>query len=219
MYNNTIAAQVPIGMQQAVIGRCLLPLIPERGEIIFLTVRRLLHGGVPYDVSSVRLSISVLQSCASIGSKGDVITTGGSSDGNENSKNGGLQLCSLLGMRRLLTLVLGHHHCQTLVTHIVLGRELSVFEIKSVISDVAEESLEVEAFVHGVLCISYSGQCFSSEAWEAIVLIRDNAHKLNEDEDDLSSGFFRVPNIRDLFLGDHLAIRRFILGMLQREPH
>ena len=25
--------------------------------------------------------------------------------------------------------------------------------------------VEVEAFVHGALCVSYSGQCFSSEAW------------------------------------------------------
>jgi collagenase-like PrtC family protease len=25
--------------------------------------------------------------------------------------------------------------------------------------------LQVEAFVHGALCVSYSGQCFSSEAW------------------------------------------------------
>ena len=25
--------------------------------------------------------------------------------------------------------------------------------------------MEVEAFVHGALCVSYSGQCFSSEAW------------------------------------------------------
>jgi hypothetical protein len=24
---------------------------------------------------------------------------------------------------------------------------------------------EIEAFVHGALCVSYSGQCFSSEAW------------------------------------------------------
>uniref|UniRef100_A0A7S4VGZ5 Peptidase U32 collagenase domain-containing protein n=1 Tax=Ditylum brightwellii TaxID=49249 RepID=A0A7S4VGZ5_9STRA len=50
-------------------------------------------------------------------------------------------------------------------TRIVLGRELSVSEIESVMSGVAEESLEVEAFVHGALCVSYSGQCFSSEAW------------------------------------------------------
>ena len=26
-------------------------------------------------------------------------------------------------------------------------------------------NVEVEAFVHGALCVSYSGQCFSSEAW------------------------------------------------------
>ena len=25
--------------------------------------------------------------------------------------------------------------------------------------------MELEAFVHGALCVSYSGQCFSSEAW------------------------------------------------------
>ena len=26
---------------------------------------------------------------------------------------------------------------------------------------------EIEVFVHGALCVSYSGQCFSSEAWSA----------------------------------------------------
>lgn len=29
----------------------------------------------------------------------------------------------------------------------------------------AKTSCEVECFVHGALCVSYSGQCFSSEAW------------------------------------------------------
>ncbi len=29
----------------------------------------------------------------------------------------------------------------------------------------SESRPEVEAFVHGALCVSYSGQCFSSEAW------------------------------------------------------
>lgn len=45
---------------------------------------------------------------------------------------------------------------------VVVGRELSVAEIGRV---VAECPLEVEAFVHGALCVSYSGQCYSSEAW------------------------------------------------------
>jgi len=48
------------------------------------------------------------------------------------------------------------------VKRVVIGRELSVDEIARVVSDT---TLEIEAFVHGALCVSYSGQCFSSEAW------------------------------------------------------
>lgn len=45
---------------------------------------------------------------------------------------------------------------------VVLGRELTVHEI----ARTAEAtSAEIEVFVHGALCVSYSGQCFSSEAW------------------------------------------------------
>lgn len=47
-------------------------------------------------------------------------------------------------------------------SRVVVGRELSVREI----SRVAERTdAEVEAFVHGALCVSYSGQCLSSESW------------------------------------------------------
>ena len=45
---------------------------------------------------------------------------------------------------------------------VVVGRELSVREISAVRQGT---DVEVEAFVHGALCVSYSGQCFSSEAW------------------------------------------------------
>ena len=48
------------------------------------------------------------------------------------------------------------------VDRVVLGRELALPEIASV---VRETSASVEVFVHGALCVSYSGQCFSSEAW------------------------------------------------------
>ena len=48
------------------------------------------------------------------------------------------------------------------VSRVVVGRELSVRDISKVS---AGSSAEVEAFVHGALCVSYSGQCFSSEAW------------------------------------------------------
>ncbi len=46
---------------------------------------------------------------------------------------------------------------------VVVGRELSISEIKTVVDKSPETT--VEAFTHGALCVSYSGQCFSSEAW------------------------------------------------------
>ncbi|MEM7130162.1 MAG: U32 family peptidase [Chloroflexota bacterium] len=48
------------------------------------------------------------------------------------------------------------------VTRVVLARELSLKEIAAIR---AATDCEVEIFVHGALCVSYSGQCFSSEAW------------------------------------------------------
>jgi putative protease len=47
-------------------------------------------------------------------------------------------------------------------TRVVLGRELSLTDIRKI---AAETEVELEVFVHGALCVSYSGQCFSSEAW------------------------------------------------------
>jgi putative protease len=47
-------------------------------------------------------------------------------------------------------------------SRVVLGRELSLKDIRKI----AESTeVELETFVHGALCVSYSGQCFSSEAW------------------------------------------------------
>lgn len=48
------------------------------------------------------------------------------------------------------------------VTRVVLARELSLSDIRAIR---ALSSCELEMFVHGALCVSYSGQCFSSEAW------------------------------------------------------
>ncbi len=45
---------------------------------------------------------------------------------------------------------------------VVLGRENSLKEIKQ-IGDKAK--LPMEVFVHGALCVSYSGQCLTSEMW------------------------------------------------------
>lgn len=53
---------------------------------------------------------------------------------------------------------------------VVLARELSIDEIRSIRDAVAEYSeahgvqpIELEAFVHGALCVSYSGRCYMSE--------------------------------------------------------
>ena len=46
----------------------------------------------------------------------------------------------------------------------VLARELSWRDIEAVSKKVRGVA-ELEVFCHGALCVSYSGQCFSSEAW------------------------------------------------------
>jgi putative protease len=48
------------------------------------------------------------------------------------------------------------------VSRVVLARELSLEEVRAIRS---QTDCELEMFVHGALCVSYSGQCFSSEAW------------------------------------------------------
>jgi putative protease len=45
---------------------------------------------------------------------------------------------------------------------VTLARELSLEEIRAIR---ARTACELEMFVHGALCVAYSGQCFSSEAW------------------------------------------------------
>lgn len=45
---------------------------------------------------------------------------------------------------------------------ITLARELSLDEIAAIY---AKTQADLEIFVHGALCVAYSGQCFSSEAW------------------------------------------------------
>jgi putative protease len=48
------------------------------------------------------------------------------------------------------------------ITRVVVPRELSVKEIGRFAQDTP---LELEVFVHGALCVSWSGQCLTSEAW------------------------------------------------------
>src|SRR6201999_2632922 len=48
------------------------------------------------------------------------------------------------------------------ITRVVVPRELSIDEIRLY---AAGTSLPLEVFIHGALCVSWSGQCLSSEAW------------------------------------------------------
>lgn len=48
------------------------------------------------------------------------------------------------------------------VSRVVLARELSLKDVRAIRE---QTDCELEMFVHGALCVSYSGQCFSSEAW------------------------------------------------------
>ncbi len=48
------------------------------------------------------------------------------------------------------------------VERVTLARELSLEEIGRI---ARETACDLEMFVHGALCVAYSGQCFSSEAW------------------------------------------------------
>lgn len=53
------------------------------------------------------------------------------------------------------------------VSRVVLARELALAEVRQIRQQLlaAQSGVELEMFVHGALCVSYSGQCFSSEAW------------------------------------------------------
>jgi putative protease len=48
------------------------------------------------------------------------------------------------------------------VQRVTLARELSLAEVSAIYE---KTGAELEIFVHGALCVAYSGQCFSSEAW------------------------------------------------------
>jgi putative protease len=47
-------------------------------------------------------------------------------------------------------------------SRVTLARELSLDQVRAIRAAV---ECELEIFIHGALCVAYSGQCFSSEAW------------------------------------------------------
>jgi len=49
-------------------------------------------------------------------------------------------------------------------SRIVMARECSLAEIKNIKQELGSECPELEVFVHGALCVAYSGQCLTSES-------------------------------------------------------
>jgi len=47
------------------------------------------------------------------------------------------------------------------IKRVILARELSIAEIKSIRT---ETTVELESFIHGAICVSYSGQCYISHS-------------------------------------------------------
>ncbi len=47
-------------------------------------------------------------------------------------------------------------------TRVILARELSLEKIKEICENLSAKNTEVETFIHGALCVSYSGQCYLS---------------------------------------------------------
>jgi len=47
---------------------------------------------------------------------------------------------------------------------VVLARECSLQEIRKIQQQIGDRALLLEVFVHGALCVAYSGQCLTSEA-------------------------------------------------------
>lgn len=94
-------------------------------------------------------------------------------------------------------------------TRAVLARELSVDEIKAIHDAVPE--VELEVFVHGALCVSYSGQCYASQRLFGRSANRGECAQVCRMSYDLVDADGRVVvkdryllSMRDLCLVDHL---------------
>jgi U32 family peptidase len=75
-------------------------------------------------------------------------------------------ICPDLAMHASTQMTLTSAECievarQLGITRVVLPRELSIDEMREIH---AATSMELEAFVHGALCVAYSGQCLTSES-------------------------------------------------------
>ncbi len=103
------------------------------------------------------------------------------------------------------------------VKRVILARELSLKEIREISE--ANDGLEIEAFIHGAMCISYSGRCLLSDyrtgrksnrgecvqacRWNYEIREKGSSGAFMEMEED-SRGTY-ILNSKDLCLVDYLA--------------
>ncbi len=103
------------------------------------------------------------------------------------------------------------------VKRVILARELSLKEIKEIAE--TNEGLEIETFIHGAMCISYSGRCLLSDyrtgrksnrgecvqacRWNYEIREKGSSGAFMEMEED-SRGTY-ILNSKDLCLVDYLA--------------
>lgn len=104
---------------------------------------------------------------------------------------------------------------------VVLARELSIKEIADIHKEVPETELEV--FVHGALCVSYSGQCYASQhcfqrsanrgecaqfCRLSFTLKDDNGHIIEEDRHLLSlKDMCQIDNIESLAMAGAVSFK------------
>jgi len=84
-------------------------------------------------------------------------------------------------------------------SRIILARELSLDGIKSIAQ---QTNIPLEVFVHGALCVSYSGQCYISQA--------NACRSANRGE---CAQFCRMPYLLEDASGKILAINKYLLSL------
>lgn len=103
------------------------------------------------------------------------------------------------------------------VKRVILARELSLKEIKEIAE--TNEGLEIETFIHGAMCISYSGRCLLSDyrtgrksnrgecvqacRWNYEIREKGSSGAFMEMEEDARGTY--ILNSKDLCLVDYLA--------------
>jgi putative protease len=111
--------------------------LKEAARVIAAIAEAGADGMIVQDYSAVRLAREIAPGLELHGSTQMSITDAG-----------GVELARRMGVHR-----------------VTLARELSLDEIRAIAEKTREGGGDLEIFVHGALCVAYSGQCFSSEAW------------------------------------------------------